>query len=64
MKDSDHQHIINKLQALIDDTQATLTHFEREGMDIGMADDYNKLLDILADAIKQQREHTSALLSN
>ena len=33
-------------------------------MDIGLADDYNKLLDILADAIKQQREHTSALLSN
>lgn len=62
--DSEHQHIIDRLQALIGETKATLTRFEQEGMNIGMAEDYKKLLDILADVIKQQREHTSELLSN
>lgn len=64
MKESDHQHIINELQSLIDDTQATLSRFEQEGMDKEMSDDYNKLLDILDNAVKQQREHTSEMLSN
>lgn len=63
LNNNQHQLIIDKLQLLIDDTQATLVRFEQEGMDIEMADDYNKLLDILDDAIKQQREHTKAMLS-
>lgn len=63
MKESDHQHIIDELQSLIDDTQATLSRFEQEGMDKEMPNDYNKLLNILDDAIKQQREHTQAMLA-
>tara|TARA_R110000850_G_scaffold57940_1_gene135137 strand:- start:327 stop:521 length:195 start_codon:yes stop_codon:yes gene_type:complete len=64
LKDSDHQNIINKLQILIDDTQKMLSRFEKEGMDYEMADDYNKLLGILDDAIKQQRAHTKGMLSS
>ena len=63
MTDDDHQCVINELQQVIDDTQATLTRFEETGMDKEMPEDYDKLLTILDDAIKQQREHTQALLS-
>tara|TARA_R100000988_G_C3933912_1_gene132816 strand:+ start:167 stop:358 length:192 start_codon:yes stop_codon:yes gene_type:complete len=63
MTDDDHQRVINELQQVIDDTQATLTRFEATGMDEEMPVDYDKLLTILDDAIKQQREHTQALLS-
>ncbi|MBF58492.1 hypothetical protein KF947_07235 [Halomonas sp. FeN2] len=63
MNNSQHQLTIDKLQLLIDGTQATLACFEQKGMDIEMADDYIKLLDILDDAVKQQREHTKAMLS-
>lgn len=63
MTDDDHQRAINELQQVIDDTQATLTRFEATGMDEEMPADYDKLLTILDDAIKQQREHTQALLS-
>lgn len=62
MKSEEHDYVINELQTLIDDTQATLTRFEKTGMDEQMPTDYEKLLEILDDAIKQQREHTHALL--
>ncbi len=63
MTDDDHQRVINELQQVIDDTQATLTRFEETGMDEEMPADYDTLLTILHDAITQQREHTQALLS-
>ncbi|WP_016915083.1 hypothetical protein [Vreelandella stevensii] len=63
MTSDDHQHVINELQKVIDDTQATLTRFEETGMDEEMPADYDNLMTILDDAIKQQREHTQALLS-
>lgn len=62
MNAHEHQKNIEELQALIDDTQATLTRFEETGMDGGMLEDYDKLLIILDEAIKQQRVHTRALL--
>lgn len=58
-----HQHVINELQKVIDDTQATLTRFEEAGMDEEMPADYEKLLRILDEAIKQQRAHTKGVLS-
>ncbi|WP_404472043.1 hypothetical protein LG301_15450 [Vreelandella venusta] len=57
-----HQRVIDELQALIDETQQTLTRFEATGMDGELAEDYEKLLTILDNAIKQQHEHTKALL--
>ncbi len=40
----------------------TLARFEAIGMDEELAEDYDKLLTILDDTIKQQREHTLAML--
>lgn len=64
MTDDDYQRVINELQQVIDDTQATLTRFEATGMDEEMPADYDKLLTILDDAIRQQREHTTGLLDS
>ncbi|UXZ54265.1 hypothetical protein LOS15_15875 [Halomonas sp. 7T] len=62
MTPDDHQRVIDELQTLIEETQQTLTRFEATGMDEELAADYEKLLTILDNAIKQQREHTKALL--
>lgn len=40
----------------------TIDRFEATGMDEKMPEDYDKLLDILDDAVKQQRGHTLAML--
>lgn len=63
MNAQEHERIIKELQALIEDTQATLTRFEETGMDEQMPEDYDKLLEVLDNAIKQQREHTLAMLA-
>ncbi|XKH60306.1 hypothetical protein LG290_00535 [Halomonas sediminis] len=63
MTPADHQRLIDKLQAVIDETQHTLERFEATGMDEQMPEDYGQLLSILDDAVKQQREHTQAMLS-
>lgn len=64
MTTNEHQRVIDELQTLIDDTQQTLRRFETNGMDEQMPGDYEKLLDILDGAIKQQREHTQGMLSS
>ncbi|MDR5893336.1 hypothetical protein QC820_10970 [Halomonas mongoliensis] len=58
----EHQRVIEELQVVIDDTQHTIDRFEATGMDEQMPEDYDKLLDILDDAVKQQREHVMAML--
>ncbi|MYL23442.1 hypothetical protein GLV89_06525 [Halomonas alkaliantarctica] len=62
MTPDEHQHVIDELQAVIDETQQTIERFEHTGMDAEMPEDYEKLLAILDDAVKQQREHTQAML--
>ena len=62
MTDDEHQQVINELQKVIADTQAILSRFEATGMDDEMREDYDKLLGILDDAAKQQREHTRVML--
>jgi len=62
MNETDHQRVINELQAVIDDTQHTLDRFEATGMNTQMPEDYETLLAILDDAVKQQRAHTLMLL--
>tara|TARA_R110001599_G_scaffold227036_6_gene426124 strand:- start:208 stop:402 length:195 start_codon:yes stop_codon:yes gene_type:complete len=64
MTNDEYQHVIDKLQLLITETQATLKRFEETGMDTHMRDDYDKLLDVLDAAIKQQREYTQGMLVN
>lgn len=63
MDEPSYQRVIDELQTLIDDTQATLKRFEETGMDEQMTEDYDKLLEVLDNAIKQQREHTLAMLA-
>jgi flagellar biosynthesis chaperone FliJ len=63
MTPENHQRVIDELQPLIDDIQATLKRFEQAGMDKTMPADYEQLLTILDGAVKQQREHTLAMLS-
>lgn len=62
MNEADHQRVSDELQAVIDDTQHTLDRFETTGMDTQMPEDYEVLLAILDDAVKQQRVHTLAML--
>ncbi|WP_062360851.1 hypothetical protein [Vreelandella aquamarina] len=62
MTPNDHQQVINQLQGVIDNTQYTIDRFEATGMDEQMPGDYEKLLGILDDAVKQQREHTQVML--
>lgn len=63
MDNDECQHVIDELQVLIDDTQATLKRFEETGMDAHMQTDYDKLMDVLDSAVKQQREHTITMLT-
>ncbi len=62
MTPNDHQQVINQLQGVIDSTQYTIDRFDATGMDEQMPGDYEKLLGILDDAVKQQREHTQVML--
>ncbi len=64
MTNDEYQHVIDKLQLLITETQGTLKRFEETGMDRHMQEDYSKLLDVLDAAIKQQREYTQRMLVN
>ncbi|MEA2119686.1 hypothetical protein [Halovibrio sp. HP20-50] len=62
MTPEEYEQVIDELQTVIDETQATLKRFENTGMDDDMPEDYETLLAILDDAVKQQREHTQAML--
>jgi len=63
MTSDEHQQVIDELQGVIDDTQHTIDRFKATGMDEQMPGDYDKLLDILDDAVTQQRAQTLAMLS-
>lgn len=62
MTPDENQRVIDELQPIINETQATIDRFEATGMNENMPEDYDKLLSILDDAIKQQREHTREML--
>lgn len=62
MTEAEYQRVINELEALIQHTRSTIERFEATGMDERMPADYEQLLTILDQAIKQQREHTLAML--
>lgn len=64
MTNGEYQYVIDKLQSLITETQAMLKRFEETGMETQMSDDYDKLLAVLDNAVKQQREHTIAMLAD
>ncbi len=63
MQPTEHEHVIQTLETLIRDTQATIDRIEIYGLNATMPEEYQALLDILDNAVKQQREHTLAMLS-
>lgn len=62
MTPQDHETVILELDALIRDTQTLLDKVMHHGLDQTQAEDYGRLLAILDSAVKQQREHTFAML--
>lgn len=62
MTPDEHRRVIDGLQGVIEDTLKTIDSFEATGMDEQMPGDYEKLPDILDDAVKQQREHVMVML--
>ena len=64
MNETDHQRVIKELQTVIDETQHTLDRFEATGMDEQMPEDYETLLAILDEAVKQQRAHAQVMLND
>jgi flagellar biosynthesis chaperone FliJ len=62
MREAEYQQVIDELEQVIQDTRTTIERFESSGMGEQMPEDYDKLLVILDDAVKQQREHTQAML--
>lgn len=64
MTNEEHQRVIDELQEVIDDTQATLKRFEESCLEGEMPEDYEKLLAILDDAADPQREHTKMMLGS
>lgn len=62
MSPDEHAHLVQELEVLIRDTQATIDRLEGYGLNQTSLDDYQALLDILDFAVKQQREHTLSML--
>lgn len=62
MHPDENEQVILKLETLIRETQTTIDRVETYGLNNTMPEDYQALLDILDNAIKQQREHTQAML--
>lgn len=63
MNEDEQKVVIDELQRLIDEVKCTIARFEASGMDTMMPDDYDRLLSILGDAVKQQRQHVLAMLA-
>jgi hypothetical protein len=59
--DSDHRHVLDELESLLRETAKTLERFQSTGMDQVLPDDYQKLLVIQAEALREQQVHLSAL---
>lgn len=62
MTAKDHETVILKLEALIRDTQALIDKVALYGLDQTQPQDFDQLLAVLGSAVKQQREHTLAML--
>ncbi|RDB42736.1 hypothetical protein DU490_11555 [Halomonas sp. DQ26W] len=58
----EYEQVLGDLENLIVETRATLVRFEEAGMDEQMPADYQRLLDIYAKAVNDQRTYTLAML--
>lgn len=62
MTSMDHETVVLELDTLIRDTQALIDKVVNHDLDHTQSEDYGRLLAILDSAVKQQREHTFAML--
>lgn len=62
MQASDYQRVIDELEKLVQDTKQLVERFDSTGMDEEMQEDYDKLLTIYDQAIKDQAHYTQAML--
>ncbi|WP_304525221.1 hypothetical protein [Halomonas sp. I5-271120] len=62
MQENDYQRVIRELDQLIQDTKQLIERFDSTGMNGEMQEDYNKLLAIYDQAIKDQACYTRAML--
>lgn len=63
MTSQDHENVILKLDALIQETRLLIEKVELHGLDQTQPEDYDQLLAILGKAVNQQREHTMQMLN-
>nr|WP_289073324.1 hypothetical protein [uncultured Halomonas sp.] len=63
MTSQDHENVILKLDALIQETRLLIEKVEQHGLDQTQPEDYVQLLAILGKAVSQQREHTVQMLN-
>jgi len=63
MQENDYQRVIRELDQLIQDTRQLIERFDSTGMDERMQQDYEKLLAIYDQAIKDQTYYTRAMLN-
>lgn len=64
MTPDEHERVALELESVIRETQTTIEQAEAHGLDTTMPDDYAHLLDILDKVIKQQCDHTLAMLKD
>lgn len=62
MTTNEYEQVIDDLENLIAETRATLVRFEDSGMDEKIPADYQRLHDIYAKAVNDQRAYTLAIL--
>ena len=55
MTSQDHENVILKLDALIQETRLLIEKVEQHGLDQTQPEDYDQLLAILGSAVRQQR---------
>lgn len=63
IQESDYQRVIDELEKLIQDTKQLIERFDSTGMDEEMQEDYDKLLTIYDQAIKDQAHCTQVMLT-
>ena len=63
MTSQDHETVILKLDALIQETRLLIEKVEQHGLDQAQPEDYDQLLTILGKVVNQQREHTMLMLN-
>ncbi|MCC5883222.1 MAG: hypothetical protein JJU25_11360 [Halomonas sp.] len=63
MNEAEYLQVIEELDRVISDTRDTMARYEAAGMDAQMPEDYDKLHEIYAKAVKEQRACTLFMLN-